>query len=64
MKIATCDVYVREPVTGVVLNETIVHSSMAVGQYQLKATVLPDGDGVNRNVTWSSSDEMCLYSRY
>lgn len=57
LKIATCDVYVREPVTGVVLNETTVHSSMAVGQYQLKATVLPDGDGVNRNVTWSSSDE-------
>ncbi len=57
LKIATCDVYIREPVTGVTLNETSVTSSMAVGQYQLKATVNPEGDGVNRNVTWSSSNE-------
>ncbi len=30
---------------------------MAIGKYQLVATVKPSGDGVNRNVTWSSSDE-------
>lgn len=57
LKVATCEVYVRVPVTGVSLNATTVESSMSVGQYQLVATVLPDGDGVNRNVTWSSSDE-------
>lgn len=43
LKTATCDVYVREPVTGVVLNETSVESSMSVGQFQLVATVLPAG---------------------
>ena len=53
LKIATCEVYVREPVSGLVLNETSVSTSMAQQQYQLKATVLPEGDGVNRNVTWS-----------
>ena len=57
LKVATCDVYVREPVTGVVLNATTVESAMAIGQYQLVATVLPAGNGVNRNVTWSSSNE-------
>ena len=57
LKTATCDVYVREPVTGVVLNETTVESSMSVGQFQLVATVLPAGEGVNRNVTWQSTDE-------
>ena len=57
LKIATCEVYVREPVSGLVLNETSVSTSMAQQQYQLKATVLPEGDGVNRNVTWSSSNE-------
>ena len=57
LKVATCDVYVREPVTGVTLNATTVESTMAIGKYQLVATVKPSGDGVNRNVTWSSSDE-------
>ena len=56
LKVATCDVYVREPVTGLVLNATTVESSMAVGQYQLVATVLPAGEGVDRAVTWTSSD--------
>ena len=56
LKVATCDVYVREPVSGIKLNETTVESSMAVGQFQLVATVLPEGEGVNRNVTWTSSD--------
>lgn len=56
LKVATCDVYVREAVTGIKLNETTVESSMAVGQFQLVATILPAGEGVNRNVTWTSSD--------
>lgn len=57
LKVATCDVYVREPVTGITLNATTVESTMAIGQYQLVATVKPSGNGVNRNVTWSSSNE-------
>lgn len=56
LKVATCDVYVREPVTGLKLNETTVESSMAIGQFQLVASILPEGEGVNRNVTWTSSD--------
>lgn len=56
LKVATCEVYVREPVTGLSLNATTVESSMAIGKYQLIATVNPAGEGVNRNVTWSSSD--------
>ncbi|MDO5382409.1 MAG: Ig-like domain-containing protein [Eubacteriales bacterium] len=57
LKVATCDVYVREPVTGITLNETTVESTMAIGQFQLVATVTPAGEGVNRNVIWSSSNE-------
>ncbi|WP_170841387.1 Ig-like domain-containing protein [[Clostridium] fimetarium] len=56
LKVASCDVYVREPVTGVSLNQTTVYSEMSIGSYQLSATVLPSGDGVNRKVTWTSSD--------
>lgn len=56
MKVANCSVYVREPVTGVTLNETSVNSTMAIGKFQLTATVTPDGDGVNRDVTWTSSN--------
>lgn len=56
LKVASCDVYVREPVTGINLNQTTVESEMSIGSYQLSATVLPSGDGVNRNVTWTSSD--------
>ena len=29
---------------------------MAIGQFQLVASILPEGEGVNRNVTWTSSD--------
>lgn len=56
LKVATCDVYVREPVTGITLNASTIESSMAIGQYQLVASIFPLGEGVNRNVTWSSSD--------
>ncbi|MGN0318899.1 MAG: Ig-like domain-containing protein [Lachnospira sp.] len=57
LKVATCTVYVREPVSGIVLNSTYVESTMAVGKYQLVASIFPEGEGVNRNVIWSSSDE-------
>lgn len=56
LKVANCEVYVREPVTGVKLNQTSVDAAMSMGSYQLNATVLPDGDGVNRNIVWTSSD--------
>lgn len=56
LKVASCEVFVREPVTGVSLNQTTVESEMSIGSYQLTATVAPAGDGVNRNVTWTSSD--------
>lgn len=56
LKVASCEVYVREPVSGLHLNATTVESSMSIGQYQLVASVLPEGDGVNREVIWSSSD--------
>lgn len=57
LKVASCDVSVREPVTGLSLNQSTVRSTMAIGSYQLSAKVLPEGDGVNRNVMWSSSDD-------
>ncbi len=56
LKVASCTVNVREPVTGIKLNETSIQSTMAVGSYQLVATILPAGEGVNRNVTWTSSN--------
>ena len=57
---ATCTVSVREPVTGVTLNETSITASLSQKQFQLVPTVLPAGDGVNRNVTWSSTDPSVL----
>ena len=56
LKVASSDVYVREPVTGVSLNQTTVYSAMSIGSYQLSPTVLPAGEGVDRKVTWTSSD--------
>ncbi len=57
---ATCTVSVREPVTGVTLNETSITASLSQKQFQLVPTVLPAGDGVNHNVTWSSTDPSVL----
>lgn len=60
LKVANCDVYVREPVSGIKLNETQVDSTMSVGRFQLTAEVLPAGEGVNRNVSWMSSNESVI----
>ena len=55
IKVASCTVSVREPVTSIKLDVHQVTTSLAVGTYQLTYTILPNGDGVNRNVTWTSS---------
>lgn len=55
IKVASCTVSVREPVTSIKLDVNRVTASLGVGTYQLTYKILPDGDGVNRNVTWTSS---------
>ena len=57
---ATCTVDVREPVTGITLNETNVTASLTQRQLQLVPTITPAGDGVNRNVTWESTNPSVL----
>lgn len=56
MKSATCKLHVREPVTGVKLNYSQVNASLKEKSLQLVATVTPSGEGVNRDVTWESTD--------
>ena len=52
-KIATCEVTVMQPVTGVTLDKTT--TTLSVGQTeQLTATVTPD-NATNKTVTWSSN---------
>lgn len=55
MKVATCTVYVREPVTGIKLDVHQVTRTLADRNYQLTYVITPDGEGVNRKVIWSSS---------
>lgn len=55
IKIASCTVSVREPVTSIKMDVNTVTTSLATGTYQLTYTILPAGDGVNRDVTWTSS---------
>lgn len=57
IQVASCKVHVRVPVTQVILTKHEVITSMSMETYQLSYTILPEGDGVNRNVTWSSSNE-------
>lgn len=57
IQVASCKVHVRVPVTGIILTKHEVETSMSMENYQLSYTILPEGDGVNRNVTWSSSNE-------
>lgn len=56
IQVASCKVHVRVPVTQVVLSKHNVEASMSLESYQLSYTILPEGDGVNRNVTWTSSN--------
>lgn len=60
VKVASCDVHVRVPVTGITLSMTHVETNLSTGNYQLSYTILPEGDGVDRSVVWSSSNEDVL----
>ena len=55
IKIASCTVSVREPVTSIQMDVHQVTTSLNTGTYQLTYKILPEGDGVNREVTWTSS---------
>lgn len=55
IKVASCTVSVREPVTSIKLDVKRVTSSLASKTYQLTYTIAPNGDGVNKDVTWTSS---------
>lgn len=55
IKVASCTVSVRQPVTDIKLEVNEVHTSLATGSYQLTYTISPDEDGVNKEVTWTSS---------
>ncbi|MCR5215852.1 MAG: Ig-like domain-containing protein [Lachnospiraceae bacterium] len=65
-KYATCTIYVTVGTEGITLSESSVQVNMnAVPQYQLTATVLPENttgydDGVDRTVSWASTDESIL----
>lgn len=52
--IATADFFVTEGVTGIKLDKESVTAQMALGKYQLKATITPDSDGVDKSVIWAS----------
>ncbi len=54
--VASCKIHVRVPVTGIKLTNNFVTCTMALGTYQLSYEILPEGDGVNREVTWESSN--------
>lgn len=55
IKVASCDVYVRVPVTGITMSETKIAESLNLKTHQLTATVSPSGAGVNTDVEWSVS---------
>ncbi len=54
--IATADFYVTEGVTGIKLDTESVTAQMILAKYQLKATITPDSDGVDKTVIWASLD--------
>lgn len=60
VKVASCDVHVRVPVTGITLSMTYVETNLSAKNYQLSYTIFPEGDGVDRTVVWSSSNEQVL----
>lgn len=60
VKVASCKLHVRVPVTSITLSETNVTCSFALGTYQLSYNILPEGDGVNKKVVWESSNPSVL----
>jgi len=57
IKVASCKVHVRVPVTAIQLSKNKVEGSMSMENYQLSYTITPSGEGVDTRVTWSSSNE-------
>lgn len=57
LKMASCNVSVREPVTSIQLDTHQKQVSLSQGTYQLNYTITPDGPGVNKDVTWESLNE-------
>ena len=55
LKVANCTLTVRQPVTGITLNQTNVEISESLGQYQLTYTITPS-NATNKDVTWTSSN--------
>lgn len=56
------DVYVRQPVTEMILSETYIQTRLDHDYADLTATIIPEKtsevyDGVDRNIVWSTSDE-------
>ena len=61
--VASCEVTVVQPVTGVTLDATSIQLEEVGATYQLTATVLPE-DASNKSVTWSTSDKsVCTVSK-
>lgn len=60
IKVASCDVHVRIPVTGITLSKNMVETTLSAGNYQLSYTITPEGEGVDTSVIWSSSNEDIL----
>jgi len=58
--IAYCNVSVRLPVEQIKLNVHNVNIDMATEKYQLTYTVYPQAEGVNQDVTWTSSNTSVL----
>lgn len=61
--VASCEVTVVQPVTGVTLDATSIQLKEVGATYQLNATVFPE-EASNKSVTWSSSDKsVCTVSK-
>jgi len=56
IKVASCRLHVRIPVTGIEMSVTNVETSLATGTYQLSYTITPTGPGVNTDVVWETSN--------
>lgn len=50
-----CHVHVRQPVTGITLNETSITLNQNVKSIQLRAIIYPE-NALNKEVTWTSSN--------
>ena len=54
--VAACKVHVRVPAEKIELTKDSVECTMSLKTYQLSYTIFPDIDGVNKAVTWESSN--------